>query len=317
MSGTRKPVVIVAGPTASGKSALALAIAREFDGVVINADSMQVYAELRLLTARPTPEDEALVPHRLYGVMSATEACSAGRWRDMALAEIGRAHEAGKLPVVCGGTGLYIRALTEGLSPMPEAPDKIRMALRERLSREGAAALHRDLERRDPAMAGRLNPADGQRIIRALEVLEATGRSLADWQSDPPAGAPGDMRFLTILLEPPRRWLYDRCDRRLAAMIEAGALDEVRRLTAMGLDPGLPAMKALGVGHLAEYLAGNRELADALASAQQATRNYAKRQMTWFRNQIVADKIIAEQFSESLQTEIFSFIRHFLLTLAD
>lgn len=317
MSGETKPVVIVAGPTASGKSALAMAIAREFDGVVINADSMQVYSELRVLTARPSEEDEAEVPHRLYGVLSAAESCSAGRWREMALAEIDRAHAAGKLPVICGGTGLYIKALTEGLSPMPEVSEEVRAAWREHLSRIGAASLHDELAARDPAMAARLEPTDGQRIVRALEVLEATGRSLAHWQSIPPEGPPPGLRFLTVLLMPPRDWLYARCDRRLAAMMEEGALQEVRRLTAMGLDAALPAMKALGVKEFGEYLAENMEFSDALAAAQQATRNYAKRQMTWFRNQIVADRIIDGKFSESLLPGIFAFIRHFLLTPTD
>lgn len=314
MSDEKKPVVIVAGPTASGKSAVALAAAREFDGIVINADSMQIYKELRVLTARPTEEDEVRVPHRLYGVLSAAETCSAGRWREMALTEINRAHEIGKLPVVCGGTGLYIKALMEGLSPMPDVPDEVRTTLRRRLDEEGAAALHQELAARDPAMASRLEPTDGQRIVRALEVLEATGRSLADWQATPPDGPPAGLRFLTILLMPPREWLYARCDRRLEAMIDEGALEEVRRLIAMGLDPGLPAMKALGIKEFAEYLAGDREFSDAMAAAQQATRNYAKRQMTWFRRQLIAQKTITAQFSESLLPEIFSFIRHFLLT---
>ncbi|MEN8196710.1 MAG: tRNA (adenosine(37)-N6)-dimethylallyltransferase MiaA [Pseudomonadota bacterium] len=317
MSAEKQPVVIVAGPTASGKSGLALAIAGEFDGVVINADSMQVYRELRVLTARPSREDEARAPHRLYGVLCASQACSAGHWRDMALAEIDEAHAAGKLPIVCGGTGLYLRALTQGLSPMPDVPDEIREAMRARLAAEGAEALHRELAARDPAMARRLEPADSQRVVRALEVLEATGRSLADWQAVPAEGPPERLRFLTILLAPPREWLYARCDRRLRTMLDEGALDEVRRLTAMGLAPDLPAMKALGVKEFAAYLAGNSGFDDALATARQATRNYAKRQMTWFRHQIIADETISEQFSESLMPEIFSFVRHFLLTPSD
>ena len=313
-SAKQQPVLIVAGPTASGKSGLALAVAEEFDGVIVNADSMQVYRELRILTARPMPADEARAPHRLYGVLSASEACSAGRWRDMALAEIERAHAAGKLPIVCGGTGLYLKALTGGLSPVPEPPDEIREAMRARLGAKGSQALHRELSARDPEMAKRLEPADGQRIARALEVLEATGRSLAAWQAGPAEEPPAGLRFATILLAPPREALYARCDRRLKAMAEEGALDEVRRLTAMGLAPDLPAMKALGVKEFADYLAGNRAFDEALAAAQQATRNYAKRQMTWFRNQIIADKMITTQFSESMLPEIFSFIRHFLLT---
>lgn len=314
MNDTKQPVLFIVGPTASGKSGLALAAAREFNGVVINADSMQIYRELRVLTARPTEEDETLAPHRLYGVLPASEVCSAGLWRDMALGEIERAAKAGKLPILCGGTGLYIKALMQGLSPMPEVPDGIRQMVRARLKAEGAEALHRDLAARDPDMAARLEPGDSQRILRALEVLEATGRSLALWQTAPADGPPARLRFLTILLSPPREWLYGRCEGRLRTMLEEGAVEEVRRLTAMGLAADLPAMKALGVKEIGEYLAGNRDLEDALAAAQQATRNYAKRQMTWFRHQIIADKVIEEQFSESLLPEIFAFIRHFLLT---
>lgn len=309
-----RPVLIVAGPTACGKSALAMAVAERFDGVVINADSMQVYAELRILTARPSATDEARVPHRLYGVLSAAETCSAGRWQEMALAEIGAAHDAGRLPVVCGGTGLYLKALTEGLAPMPDVPAAVRDALRGRLRREGAAALHRELAARDPAMAAQLHPGDGQRLARALEVLEATGRSLADWQAKSPAGPVPALRFSTILLAPPRDELYTACDRRLEAMIENGALDEVRQLIAMELDPSLPARKALGVQEFARFLAGECDLATALSAAQQATRRYAKRQMTWFRHQIVADLVSNSQVSERLAGEIFTFIRRNVLT---
>jgi tRNA dimethylallyltransferase len=317
MNDEKQPVLIVAGPTASGKSGLAIAIAEEFDGVIINADSMQVYRELRVLTARPSPGDEARAPHRLYGVLSASEVCSAGRWCEMALIEIERAHSAGKLPIACGGTGLYLKALTAGLSPMPDVPDDIRERMRARLAAEGAETLHRELSAHDPAMAERLEPADGQRVVRALEVLEATGRTLTDWQAVPASGPPAGMRFATILLTPPREELYARCDRRLEAMLDEGALDEVRRLNAMGLAADLPATRALGVKEFSGYLAGNMALEQALADAQQATRNYAKRQMTWFRHQIIADKEIFAQFSESLRPEIFSFIRHFVLTGKD
>ena len=314
MSSEKRPVLIVAGPTASGKSALALSIATEFDGDIINADSMQVYRELRVLTARPAPEDEARVAHRLYGVLSVSQSCSAGRWRDMALAEIESAHAAGRLPVVCGGTGLYLKALTQGLSPMPAIPDDVRENTRARLAAEGAEALHRELLARDPATAARLEAADAQRIARALEVLEATGRPLSEWQQTSAEGPPADLRFSTILLTPPRELLYANCDRRLEAMVAEGALEELRQLLAMGLGPELPATKAVGVKEFTEYLAGSVDFDDALAAAQQATRNYAKRQMTWFRHQIVADMTIETQFSESLLPEIFSFIRHFLLT---
>jgi tRNA dimethylallyltransferase len=314
MTEQTQPVLIVAGPTASGKSALALAVAREFDGVVINADSMQVYRELRILSARPSAEDEARAPHRLYGVLSAAERCSAGRWREMALAEFAAAGDAGRLAIVCGGTGLYLKALTEGLSPMPDVPAVIRAGLQERLKAEGAAALHAELAVRDPVIAARLGPGDSQRILRALEVLEATGESLADWQAGPADGPPANLDFTTLLLAPPRERLYAACDARLAAMLEEGALDEVRQLYAMHLDPSLPAMKAVGVREFGEYLAENCDLQAALAAARQATRRYAKRQMTWFRHQIVADLTHNTQFSQSLLTETFSFIRQKLLT---
>ncbi len=317
MTGSTQPVLIVAGPTASGKSALALAVAEAFDGTIINADSMQVYRELRILSARPSPADEARAPHRLYGVLSAAERCSAGRWRAMALAEIAAAHAAGRLPVVCGGTGLYLKALAEGLSPMPHVPAEIRARLSARLRAEGAAALHAELAARDPDTAGRTKPTDSQRILRALEVLEATGRSLADWQAGPADAPPPGLRIATILLAPPRAALYAACDRRLAEMVTAGALDEVRQLNATGLDPSLPAMKAVGVREFGEYLAGNCDLQAALAAARQATRRYAKRQMTWFRHQIVADLTLDAQFSESLLSKIFAFIRQKLLTAAD
>jgi len=317
MTEETQPVLIVAGPTASGKSALALALAVEFDGVVINADSMQVYRELRILSARPSPKDEALAPHRLYGVLSAATRCSAGRWRDMALAEIGAAHDAGRLPVVCGGTGLYLKALAEGLSPMPDIPTEVRDRLTVRLKAEGAPALHAELAARDPFIAERLEAKDGQRILRALEILDATGRSLADWQAGPTEPPPRHLQFVTIHLMPPREALYAACDERLAAMLTDGALDEVRQLNAMGLDPSLPAMKAVGVRELSNFLAEICDLQTALAAGQQATRRYAKRQMTWFRHQIVADLLLEKQFSESLLPEIFSFIRQKLLTAAD
>jgi tRNA dimethylallyltransferase len=308
------PVVIVAGPTCSGKSALALDIAERFDGVVINADSMQVYRELQILTARPGPAEEARAPHRLYGVISGTEACSAARWREMALEEIVAARQAGYLPVLCGGTGLYIKALTEGLSPVPETPDTLRQALRRRSQGVDSVALHSMLEAVDPETAARVPAGDRQRILRALEVLEATGRSLTSWQREPLEPPPDDLTFHTILLLPPREILYAAIDARFQTMIEAGALEEVRQLRALGLDSALPAMRALGVPELRAYLDGAENLEDAVSAAQQATRNYAKRQITWFRHQIVAQKVEYEQYSERLRGKIFSFICKNVLT---
>lgn len=307
-------LLIVAGPTASGKSALALRLAEEFGGVVINADSMQVYREMRVLSARPSPEDEARAPHRLYGVLPAAEVCSAARWRDLAKAEIEAAWAAGRLPIVAGGTGLYINALTQGISPIPEVPEAARQAARALFADLGNAAFHARLAERDPVMAARLDPGNSQRLVRAWEVLEATGRSLADWQALPPDGA---LRApsLTVLLLPPRDWLYRRIDARFAEMISAGGLDEVAALDHMGLAPDLPAMKALGIPELRRHLRGEVGLDAAVAAAQQATRNYAKRQVTWFRHRSDVSALrLGEQLSESLLGRIFPIIRQFLLT---
>jgi tRNA dimethylallyltransferase len=326
-------MVVITGPTAGGKSGLALALAEAFDGVVINADSMQVYRELRILTARPGADALARAPHRLYGVLPGREPCSAGRWREMALDEIAAARTEGRLPLVVGGTGLYLRALAEGLAPVPNLPEAAREAARARHADLGGAAFHAELAARDPVMAARLEPGDSQRLIRAWEVLEATGRSLADWQA--PGGdqagtgpdgapdsaasaAPAPTRLLRLVCLPPRPALYAACDARLRAMVENGALEEVRALRALGLDPRLPVMKALGVRELGRHLDGTLSLDGAIAQTQQATRNYAKRQMTWLRTQTAPDGpravTLNEQYSESLDLKIFTIIRRFLLT---
>jgi len=314
-------VVVVAGPTASGKSALALDLAESFGGVIVNADAMQVYRELEILTARPDAAALARAPHRLYGVLPGVEPCSAGRWREMALAEIAEALAAGRLPIVVGGTGLYLRALVQGLAPLPPVPAALRRAARQRHRELGGAAFHAALAARDPATAARLKPGDSQRLIRAWEVLEATGRPLAEWQAEAP-GAAAPYRFLCIALRPPREALYAACDRRFLAMVEAGALDEVRALLALDLDPELPVMKALGVADLAAHLDAALPLESAVARARQATRRYAKRQMTWLRTQLPRDfsgnqvslVTFEAQFSESLSKEIFTIIREYLLT---
>jgi tRNA dimethylallyltransferase len=313
------PVVIVTGPTAGGKSGLALELAEAFDGVVINADSMQVYRELEILTARPGPEALARAPHRLYGALSGHERCSAGRWRALALAEIAAAQAAGKLPLVVGGSGLYLRALIEGLAEVPEVPAALREAAEARHRELGGPGLHAELAARDPAMAARLRPSDSQRLIRAWEVLEATGRSLAAWQVADGAGDDAAAyRFLRLVRLPPRTALYAACDARFRAMIERGALEELRHLRERGLDPRLPVMRALGVRELGRHLDGAESLDAAVARAQQATRNYAKRQMTWLRTQTppesVRTVILDEQYSKSIDPEIFANIRRFLLT---
>ncbi len=308
-----KKAVVVAGPTASGKSALALALAERFDGVVINADSMQVYRTLRVLTARPGPAEEARAPHRLYGILGPDELCSAGRWRALAQAACDEAWAAGRLPVVTGGTGLYIRALVDGLSPVPEVPDDVRTATRRHFAALGNVAFHAELARRDPAMAARLDPGNSQRLMRAWEVLEATGRSLADWQAEPPADRL-DARVFTVAVMPPRDALYASCDQRFLAMLDGGALDEVRALMALNLDPSLPAMKALGVAELIALAQGRLARNEAVAAAQQATRRYAKRQLTWFRHQLDIRCHLDAQFSESFCDRIFANIHGFLLT---
>ncbi len=278
--------LLIAGPTASGKSALALDLAERLGGVVINADSMQVYRDLRILTARPTAAEEARVPHRLYGHRDAAQNCSAGVWLADAEAALAEARAMNRLPIFAGGTGLYFKALTRGLSAVPPTPPGVREAVRARLARDGVAALHAELARRDPATAARLNLRDQSRIARALEVVEATGRSLTDWHDEglPPL-LPAE-RVRAVFLAPERPALYARIDRRFETMLAAGALDEVAQLKARQLDPLLPAMKAHGVPALIRHLAGDISLAEATAAGQADTRHYAKRQFTWFRHQL-------------------------------
>jgi len=275
--------ILIAGPTASGKSGAGLELAASFGGTIINADSMQVYRELRLLTARPSEADEARVPHRLYGTVSAADAYSVGRWLGDAGRAIAEAHKARRLPILVGGTGLYFKALTEGLAPVPDIPAEIRSHWRERSDELGRDALHAELAARDPNMAARLGPADPQRIVRALEVIDATGMSLAEWQGGDaaPLLAPGDA--LRLVIAPEREPLYAAIDARFDRMIEQGALDEVRALLALKLDPGLPAMRAHGVCELAAYLSGAVTREEAVAKAKTESRRYAKRQMTWLR----------------------------------
>ncbi len=327
-----RTVVIVAGPTASGKSACALALAERLGGVVINADSMQVYRELEVLTARPGPEVLARAPHRLYGVLSAAEWCSAGRWLEMAVAEIEGAFGRGSMPVVVGGTGLYLKALIEGLAAVPRIPAGVRREARARHRRIGARAFHDELGHIDPAMAARLEPGDSQRVLRAFEVMTATGRSLLNWQRDRPwgsgAGPVSGAAFAAVVLLPPRDRLYGACDRRFLGMIEGGALDEAARLLGLGFDPSLPVTGALGLRPLWRHLAGEIGLEEAIAEAQRDTRRYAKRQETWLRTQLIgrgdegaggpriALEVVSEQYSERLDKKIFPFIRHFLLTEA-
>jgi tRNA dimethylallyltransferase len=282
-------VAVLYGPTASGKSDIAIALAERLDGVVINADSLQVYAELQILTARPDSDTTARAPHRLFGVLPAAEAGSAAWWRDAALAEIAAAHAAGQYPILVGGTGLYLKTLMEGLSPVPTADQEARAKATALYGDIGGPAFRAALAERDPVIAARLESGDRQRLIRAWEVVETTGTKLSDWQALPKE--PGhSLEFNLIGLMPPRDVLYERIDRRFAAMLDRGALDEAARFDALGLSPALPANKALGLPELRRHLKGEIDLAEATRLAQQASRNYAKRQTTWFRHQLPADK---------------------------
>lgn len=312
---TNNRLIVIGGPTASGKSACALDVAKEFSGVVINADSMQVYDVLNVLTARPSNDDLAQAPHALYGVLPPSEACSAGRWQEMAVAAIKDAWAQGKLPVVCGGTGLYIRTLIEGIGAFPEVPDEIRERAMARLEEVGNQAFHQEVAQRDPVIAERLHPSDSQRLIRAWEIFEATGKPLSQWQAEvrPEPPLPG-LKSATIVLLPDRADLYPACEARFDLMLEQGALDEIRQLDAMNLSADLPAMKALGVPEMLSYIRGEKSLDEARDWAKTTTRRFAKRQMTWFRNQVKPDLPVSAQYSKRFADEIFSFIRQFLLT---
>jgi tRNA dimethylallyltransferase len=279
-SDTPLKVALIAGPTASGKSALALRLADFLPATLINMDASQVYRDLRVLSARPSQAEEAAAPHQLFGYLDGTESCSAARWAADAKAAIAESAAAGRLPILVGGTGLYLRTLLDGIAPVPEIDPQIRADIRALAVRDAYAALSRE----DPAAAARLSPNDTTRVARALEVVRSTGRPLADWQKDKLGGIGNQIDLMPMILLPPRDWLYARCDARFVQMMDAG-LDEVAALLARGLDPDLPVMRAIGVPELADHLAGRLSRDAALAAAQMATRNYAKRQFTWFRNQ--------------------------------
>jgi tRNA dimethylallyltransferase len=304
----RAAAILIAGPTASGKSALALRLAARLGGVIVNADSMQVYRDLRIITARPTPEEERSVPHRLYGHVDAGVNYSTGQWlRDVAPAIV-EAKTGGRAAIIVGGTGLYFKALTSGLAAVPAIPTEIREDVRARIRTEGAPTLHAELMRRDPATARRITVNDRSRISRALEVVEATGRPLSDWHREglPPLIAPERAAKVFVTCE--RKELVARIEARFAAMLKAGALDEARALAARHLDPLLPAMKAHGVPWLIRHLNGEISLEEAGAGTVMDTRRYAKRQHTWFRNQMKdwpgaageeAEKALERQFGEA------------------
>ena len=280
------PLALIAGPTASGKSDCAVTLALELQrrgrkGVVINADSAQVYADLAVLSARPRPEEMQGVEHRLFGAWDGAHACSAADWATRARHEIAAVQAAGAVPILAGGTGLYIRTLLDGIAPVPEVKPEVRAQVRALPTLEAYAALQGE----DPQAAARLHPNDSTRIARALEVVRSTGRPLAAWQATREGGIADRVALHPLLLLPPRDWLYDRCDRRFTTMLEHGAVEEVERLLARDLDPALPVMRAIGVAEIAGWIRGQWSREEAQTRGAQATRNYAKRQYTWFRGQ--------------------------------
>ncbi|OCC06609.1 tRNA (adenosine(37)-N6)-dimethylallyltransferase MiaA [Labrys sp. WJW] len=287
MTAIQYDAVLLAGPTASGKSALALALAERFGGSSINADSMQVYRDLAVISARPDASETARAPHLLYGHVDGAVNYSVGRWREDASAALDDVRRQGRLPIVIGGTGLYFKALERGLAEMPAVPDGVRDAVRSKAEDMETEALHAWLSQKDPAMANRLRPSDRQRLIRALEIFEATGRSLSEWQGEPHTPPLLDAgKCLRLFLSPERTELYARIDHRFDLMVGQGAIEEVRALAQRGLDPALPVMRAHGVPGLCRYLAGEIRLEEAVAGAKADTRHYAKRQFTWFRHQM-------------------------------
>ncbi len=277
----RPKVALIAGPTASGKSALALALAKMLPGVIINADASQVYHDLRIVSARPSLEEEAQAPHRLFGYVDGAVASSAAAWAADARAEIAAAQRAGQLPILVGGTGLHIRTLLDGIAPVPD----IDIAIRRDVRAMSVADAYRALGHEDPQAAARLSANDTTRVARALEVMRSTGRPISAWQADPAGGIGSAITLIPTILTPPRDWLLARCDTRFAAMLEDGGIEEVAALVDRRLDPALPVMRAIGVREIAALISGQMTRTEALAAAQLATRQYAKRQSTWFRNQ--------------------------------
>jgi tRNA dimethylallyltransferase len=276
-----KRLALIAGPTASGKTALALAMAQQHDVTIINADSAQVYAHLPVLSAQPTAEEMAACPHRLFGYLDGREVCSAARWANGAKAAIAEAHAAGRLPILVGGTGLYVRTLLDGIAPIPQIDPAIRAAVRALPTAEA----HTTLVDEDPAMAAQLSANDGSRIKRALEVIRSTGRSMTHWRAAKEGGIAAEVDLRPLILLPPRDWLHGRCDFRFQAMMAGGAVEEVRHLLTLDLPPDAPVLRAIGVPEITAMLSGELDEVDTIARGQAATRQYAKRQYTWFRNQ--------------------------------
>jgi tRNA dimethylallyltransferase len=285
MVSSKPPLIVIAGPTASGKSALALALAQQHGEVIVNADSAQIYRDLPVLSASPTDDERKRAEHRLYGARDGALPCSAADWAAMAVTEIADVHASGRTPMLVGGTGLYLRTLVDGIAPVPAIDPAVRQKVRDAPLEENRAKL----EKLDPAAATRLKPGDTTRVARALEVILSTGRTLAEWQKQREGGIGNEVELDALILLPPRKWLYARCDDRFSKMIDDGAVAEVEALLARNLNPNLPVMRAIGVAEIGAYWRGELSLDDAIAAGQQATRRYAKRQYTWFAHQPPAD----------------------------
>jgi len=300
--------ILIAGPTASGKSGLAIRLAEHYGGIIINADSMQVYRDLRILTARPTRADEARIEHTLFGFVEGSDSYSVGRYRTDAECVYDNLRADGVRPMFVGGTGLYFKALLEGLSPIPPTPDDVRSHWRGEAGKLGAEALHRELARRDPVMAEKLAPSDTQRIVRALEVLDATGISLLEWQSRPGEPLFKESDTVRLVLAPERKEMHQRIADRFEAMMSSGALDEVAKLVSARLDPSLPIMNALGVRPLIQHVRGEIDRQEAVAEAIAETRQYAKRQLTWARGNMISWNWLSKKEMESLAASAITFI---------
>jgi len=305
-----KQALFIAGPTASGKSALSMRLAKDLNGVIINADSMQVYKGMRVVTACPSEADEAVAPHRLYRFLDPSQTCSAAFWAELAMAEIEAAWANGQFPILVGGTGMYFKVLLEGIAKIPDIDPAIRVAVREECEARGSAQLHAELEKADPITAARLPAGDSQRICRAVEVFRSTGKALSDWHKET---APGLVQsqdkaghITKLVINTDRDELYQRCDMRFDMMLDEGAMEEVRNIMSLDLDPGLPAMRALGVPSLIAALKGEQDLEAATEDAKMQTRRFAKRQLTWFRNQFPHWKRVFAQLSESEYAQIIS-----------
>jgi tRNA dimethylallyltransferase len=307
----KPPLALIAGPTASGKSALALALSRQMPVTIINADASQVYRDLRIVSARPSPAEELKAPHRLFGTIDGASACSAADWATMAKSAIEESWQADRLPVMVGGTGLYIRTLLDGIAPVPEIDPAIRGLVRSLSVKDAFDALAQE----DPEAASRLSPSDTTRVARALEVVRSTGKSISDWHEKTIGGIGGDVRLWPLILLPPRDWLYERCNARFDAMLAEGGLEEVRVLMERTLDPKLPVMTAIGVREIADILENPENLEVGKGAAQRATRNFAKRQYTWFKNQPPPEwERITSQLDADLINELVIKLRDTALT---